>query len=85
MQEIVVSPTGYSPKEIVLESGKQSTINFRTEEGTGCLTTVLSDKLGINSVLKEGSNNYLNIKALEPGTYEYACGMNMYKGTITVK
>lgn len=85
IQEITVTPKGYTPNNIVLETGKTSIINFKPEEGSGCLQTISSEELGISAKLKEGSDNYINIKALKPGTYEYACGMGMYKGTITVK
>ncbi|UQD53132.1 hypothetical protein C0971_14700 [Bacillus methanolicus] len=27
---------------------------------------------------------YIKVKSLKPGTYHYACGMNMHKGTVTV-
>ncbi|PEQ89861.1 hypothetical protein CN481_17615 [Bacillus sp. AFS006103] len=70
---------------IVVEAGKTATINFKPEKGSSCLQTIRSEGLGISAKLKEGSDNYINIKDLKPGTYEYACGMGMYKGTITVK
>ncbi|MBV7505299.1 cupredoxin domain-containing protein [Bacillus sp. sid0103] len=45
---------------------------------------MLSDELGFNVALKENTNNYVNIKALKPGTYDYSCGMGMFKDTVTV-
>lgn len=83
MQEVIVKPTEYSPNNIVLKAGTPSIINFKTEK-VGCTGIVLSDELGFNVSLKENTNNYVNIKALKPGTYHYACGMGMYKGTVTV-
>jgi uncharacterized membrane protein YfcA len=85
IQEVTVTPRGYTPNNIVVEAGKTATINFKPEEGSSCLQTILSEGLGISAKLTEGTDNFINIKDLKPGTYEYACGMGMYKGTITVK
>lgn len=83
IQEIVVKPTEYSPNNIVLKAGTPSILNFKTEK-LGCTGIVLSEELGFNVTLKENTNNYVNIEALEPGTYHYSCGMGMFKGTVTV-
>jgi plastocyanin len=85
IQDIAVTSRGYTPNNIVVEAGNTATINFKPEKGSSCLQTIRSEGLGISAKLKEGSDNYINIKDLKPGTYEYACGMGMYKGTITVK
>lgn len=83
IQEVVVTPTAYTPNNVVIRAGTPSIINFKTEE-VGCTGIILSEELGFNVVLKEHTNNYVNVKALKPGTYHYSCGMNMYHGTVTV-
>jgi hypothetical protein len=83
IQEVVVKPTEYSPNNIVLKAGTPSILNFKTEK-IGCTGIVLSEELEFNVTLKENTNNFVNIKALKPGTYHYSCGMGMYKGTLTV-
>lgn len=60
-------------------------INFKTEEGAGCLRQVVSKELGINTILNEKGNNFVKVDNLKPGTYQYTCGMGMFGGTITVK
>lgn len=82
---ITVGPNGYGPQNIELKAGVPTNINFRTESGTGCLQQVISQGLGINTILEENKDNYINIDALQPGTYEYSCGMGMFNGKITVK
>lgn len=83
IQEIMVKPTEYAPNDIVVKTGTPFIINFKTEK-VGCTGIVQSEELGFNVVLKENTNNYINIKALKPGTYHYSCGMGMFKGTVTV-
>lgn len=82
--EVIVKPTEYTPNNTVIKAGTPSIINFKTED-VGCTGIVLSEELGFNVSLKAHTNNYVDIKSLKPGTYHYACGMNMYKGTITVQ
>lgn len=82
IHEVMVTPTEYTPIDLVIKAGTPSTINFKTEK-VGCTGIILSDELGFNIALKENTNNYINLKALKSGTYHYNCGMNMYKGTIT--
>ncbi|MGM0876787.1 MAG: cupredoxin domain-containing protein [Bacillota bacterium] len=83
IHEVLVTPTAYTPNNIVIKAGTPSIINFKTEE-VGCTGIILSEELGFNVSLNANSNNYVQVKSLKPGTYEYTCGMNMYKGTITV-
>jgi uncharacterized membrane protein (DUF441 family) len=83
IHEVEVKPTEYTPNNLVLEASTASIINFKTE-AVGCTGIVLSEELGFNVTLKENTNNYVNVKPLNPGTYHYACGMGMYKGTVTV-
>lgn len=85
IQEITITPNSYTPNNIVLKSGKPSIINFIPQEGSACLQTIRSEQLGLNLKLEEGKDNFVSLEGLESGIYEYACGMNMYKGTITVQ
>jgi plastocyanin len=81
--EIVVTPTGYSPNNLVIKAGTPSIINFKT--GTlSCTGVILSDELGFNVSLKGNTNNYITLESLKPGTYHYWCSMDMFEGTITV-
>jgi plastocyanin domain-containing protein len=84
VHEVVVKATEYSPNDIVIKAGTPSIINFKTEE-LGCTGIILSEDLEFNVALKENTNNYVNIDSLKPGTYDYSCGMGMYKGTVIVQ
>ncbi|MFF2753061.1 cupredoxin domain-containing protein [Psychrobacillus sp. NPDC058041] len=81
--EVVVTPTGYTPNNLIIKAGTSAIINFKTKE-LSCTGIIISDELGFNVSLKENTNNYIKIKSLNPGVYHYTCGMNMYSGTITV-
>jgi uncharacterized membrane protein (DUF441 family) len=82
IHEIIVNPAEYSPNNIEVKAGTPAILNFKTKE-VGCTGIVLSDEIGFNVSLKPNTNNYVNMKSLKPGTYNYSCGMGMFKGTIT--
>lgn len=81
--EVVVTPTGYTPNNLVIKAGTPSIINFKTGK-LSCTGIILSDELGFNVSLKSNTNNYITLEPLEPGTYHYWCSMDMFEGTITV-
>jgi hypothetical protein len=82
IHEIMAKPSEYSPNNLVIKARVASILNFKTEQ-VGCTGIVLSDELGFNVRLKENTNNFVDLNSLEPGTYNFACGMGMFKGTIT--
>lgn len=82
---IHISPNGYTPENIEIKAGTPTRINFKTEPTVGCLIQIVSKPLGLNQFLEEGKENDVMIDSLEPGVYEYSCGMNMFEGKITVK
>ncbi len=80
---INVKSNGYGPENVELKAGVPTKINFKAQ-GRGCTRQIYSEELGINSILRE-ENNYIALEGLEPGIYQYTCGMGMFGGTITVK
>ncbi len=82
---ITVSSKGYAPHEIQLKAGSSAKINFKTEANAGCLRQVVAKDLGVNAILDDQSDNYITLKDLKPGTYEFTCGMGMYGGKIVVQ
>jgi len=82
---ITVSSKGYAPTEIKLKAGSSAKINFKTEANAGCLRQVVAKDLGVNVILDEEADNYITLKDLKSGTYEYTCGMGMYGGKIVVQ
>jgi plastocyanin domain-containing protein len=53
-------------------------------QATGCLGQVMSEDLGFFEDLTSGDAT-VRLNALEPGTYEFSCGMRMVFGTIVVE
>lgn len=76
------SQGSYNPSVIQLKAGVPAEITF--SQASGCMGTVQSSDLGFQENLSSGPKT-VKIKALQPGTYGFACGMNMVQGQVVVK
>lgn len=73
---------GYNPNEIVLKAGVPAEITFG--QSSGCTAVVQSKDLGFTEDLTSGPKT-VKLQGLATGTYAFACGMDMVRGTIVVK
>jgi hypothetical protein len=74
----------YDPNIIKLSTGVPAEITF-TQAG-GCLVEVVSEDLDFYADLSGGDQTItLSAEKLQPGTYEFSCGMQMVFGTIIVE
>ncbi len=72
----------YNPDVISLKAGVPAEITFG--QSGGCTAIVQSQDLGFRADLTGGPQT-VKLAALQPGTYGFACGMNMVRGEIVVK
>ena len=83
VQKIAVDASqGYNPNTIQLKAGVPAEITFSKSQG--CTAIVQSTDLGFQEDLSAGPKT-IKLKGLAAGTYNFACGMNMVRGTIVVK
>ena len=83
VQRIAVDASdGFNPNVIVLASGVPTEITF--SEGYGCMAQVMSSDLDFYEDLQSGPKT-ITLGPLEPGTYDFSCGMEMIFGQIVVE
>jgi plastocyanin len=84
VQKISVDVTKgyYDPNTIQLKAGVPAEITF--SQGSGCTGIVQSQQLGFSEDISAGPKT-VKLGALQPGTYRFACSMNMVVGSIVVK
>lgn len=84
VQKITVdmSSGSYNPNTLKLKAGVPAEITFG--QSSGCTGQVQSQQLGFNEDLSSGPKT-VKLGALQPGTYTFACGMNMVSGKIIVE
>jgi hypothetical protein len=81
---IVVSEQGFSPSRVQIPANRATHITFvRTSDKT-CATEIVVPSLNIKRALPLNQPVDVEIPAQKRGELEFACGMNMFKGTLVV-
>ncbi len=76
-----VSEGFFNPGAIRLAAGIPAVITFG--EGSGCMAEVMFKDFGVFENLTQGGA-LVEIPALQPGEYEFSCGMEMVYGSLIV-
>ena len=82
-QEVTVRVEGgYSPSTVRVRAGRPVRLTFDRQETSGCSAVVQIPELGIRTQLPAFEATTVEFTPERPGTYEFACGMNMLSGRI---
>ncbi|RDI35340.1 sulfite exporter TauE/SafE family protein [Lentzea flaviverrucosa] len=72
----------YSPDNVQVRSGVPTTLVVKSENAQGCVRSfVIRDE---QKVLPVRGETRIDLGVLQPGQLDYACGMGMYTGVITI-
>ncbi len=75
---------GYSPNLIRVKRGQLVTLLFLRRDPSGCLEEVVLPDYGIRKSLPLNRETTVTIMPKQLGEFDFACGMNMYRGKIQV-
>ena len=86
VQRIVVEArdTSYSPSLVAARAGIPTDLTIRTNNTQGCTRSFVLPSFGVQRLLPATGDTTIELGELEPGVYEYTCGMGMYSGSIEV-
>lgn len=85
-QEIMVLVKGgYTPDTIIVQRGRPVRLNFRREETASCSEKVIFPDFDRSADLPTGETVPVELKPEEPGEYEFACAMGMFRGRLIVE
>lgn len=76
---------GYSPENVVLKQGVPAVLNFTRQDASSCLDRVVFSDFGINQELPRNQKQSIEIDTSQAGDYQWACGMDMFHGKLTIK
>lgn len=83
--DVTVDATGYVPNTIEVEAGTPVRLVFTRQTDSSCLEQVQIPEYGIPpTALPMGEPVTIEFTPTEAGTFTFACGMNMFEGTIVV-
>ena len=84
-EQMVLVKGGYTPDVIVVEAGKPVRLNFIHQESASCSEMVLLPAFNKSARLPEGETVPVEFLPKEPGEYEFACQMGMFRGKLIVE
>lgn len=76
---------GYEPSLIIVPAGQRVKLNFFRRDPSSCLESVRLPDFHIAQNLPLNKVTTVEFTPTEPGSYEFTCGMNMFRGTIEVQ
>ncbi|KAA3628274.1 MAG: cupredoxin domain-containing protein [Proteobacteria bacterium] len=76
---------GYTPDVIVVQAGKPVRLNFRREETASCSEKVVFADFNKSADLPTGETVSVEFIPKEPGEFEFACQMGMFRGRLIVE
>lgn len=82
--EVIVEGGAYTPKEISIKAGERLRLHVVRKDYAGCTREIVIPALDVRRELPPNKVVVIELPPLAAGQYEYRCGMNMVRGTITV-
>ncbi|HEX9753369.1 MAG TPA: cupredoxin domain-containing protein [Methyloceanibacter sp.] len=84
-EAMILVKGGYTPDTIIVRHGKPVRLNFRREETASCSEKVIFADFGKSADLPTGETVAVEFVPQEPGEYEFACAMGMFRGKLIVE
>ncbi|PPD10201.1 MAG: hypothetical protein CTY36_00890 [Methylocystis sp.] len=81
-EAMILVKGGYTPDTIIVRSGKPVRLNFRREETASCSDKVIFADFGKSADLPTGQTVTIEILPNEPGEFDFACPMGMFRGKL---
>ena len=84
-EQLILVKGGYTPDVVVVQRGKPVRLNFLRQESASCSEMVLLPGFDRSARLPEGQAVSVEFLPQEPGEYEFACQMGMFRGKVIVE
>jgi plastocyanin domain-containing protein len=84
-EQLILVKGGYTPDVVVVQHGKPVRLNFLRQESASCSEMVLLPGFNKSARLPEGQAVSVEFLPQEPGEYEFACQMGMFRGKLIVE
>src|SRR5512146_667490 len=81
-EAMVLVKGGYTPDVIVVEHGRPVRLNFLRAESASCSEMVVLADFNKSAHLPEGQTVPVEFMPDQPGEYEFACQMGMFRGKL---
>lgn len=74
----------YSPAMIAVKKNIPVEISFTADPRSGCGQQLVMKDFGVNVIVNAGETEIISFTPKNTGSFEYACGMRMFRGQLIV-
>lgn len=86
VQEVTIDVAGdFTPASVSLKAGQPARLHFRRGDKSSCADEIVFPELNVRQKLAANQTVTIDIPAQQARTLNFACGMNMMKGTVVVQ
>ena len=83
--EISVTKEGFTPAEVKAKAGETVKLAVTRKVERTCATEIVMKDFGVNEPLPLDKTVVVTVKPEKPGSYRFACGMDMIAGALVVE
>ena len=83
--EIQVTKQGFVPAKVTVKAGTPVALLVTRKVERTCATEIVMKDFGVNQPLPLDKTVTVVVKPKKPGTYRFACGMDMIAGELRVQ
>lgn len=76
---------GYVPDTVIVHAGRPVRLHFLRQESSPCSETVVFPDFNTSARLPQGETVVVELRPLQPGTFEFGCAMGMIHGRMVVR
>jgi len=78
----IVVRGGYQPSTVRVKAGQRVRLRFDRQETAGCSEEIVFPDFGIKRFLPAHEETTIELQPLQPGQYDFTCGMSMLHGKL---
>ncbi len=83
--QVAVTEKGFEPKNVTIKQGQAAVLVMTRKTERTCATEAIFAETGRKYDLPLDQPVRVDLSGVSHGTIHYACGMDMFKGTVTIE
>lgn len=81
---VLAQSNGYTPNQFTVKAGVPVQLTVQTKDAFSCASTFVFRPFSIAFQLAPNDSRVAMFTPMQPGAYQFTCGMGMYKGVMEV-
>jgi plastocyanin domain-containing protein len=83
--KLAVTQDGFAPEKVTVKAGQPVKLVVTRQVERTCATEIVMKDFGVNQALPLGKAVEVTVTPKKPGSYRFACGMDMIAGSLEAR